>query len=157
MSSYQKVVLERENLLADAYALSYLHSREIRDLLPLILFKVKIHVSILSVHEFLSYIFYKLHDSTLISQITELLFKLYVVERLEKDTIVHSAMILSDLLRHGVTPDIVDLFNVALAISKNMVILTSDPGIYTAFSKYGIAIISIDEFIKEFRSELAKM
>lgn len=157
MSSSQKVLVGKEDLLADAYALSYLHSRETRDLLPLILFRFRIHVSMLSIYEFLSYVFYKLHNSALISQIAELLFKLYVVERLEKDTIVHSAMILSDLLRHGVTPDTVDAFNVALAMSKNMVILTGDPSRYAVFSKYGVAVVSIDEFIKDFKSELAKM
>ncbi|MEM4501539.1 MAG: hypothetical protein QW512_05350, partial [Thermofilaceae archaeon] len=60
--------LPYREVLVDTYALTYLHSQEVRNLLVLILSKFRIHVSVLSVQEFLSYIYYKLHDYSLLER-----------------------------------------------------------------------------------------
>lgn len=148
--------LVKGDLLADTYALLQLYSPEIRDLLPLILFKYRIHVSILTIHEFLSYFFYKVHDSNLINQIVDMFYKFYIVEDLSRDIVIRGSMILSDMVRHGITPDSTDVLNVAIALFKNIVILTTDPTRYAAYSKYGAVVLSVEEFIKNFKGELSE-
>lgn len=148
----QKTVYE--NYLADSYALAYLHSSEVANILPLILSRFKIHVSILSLYEFLSYAFYKTKDSHVLTQLCNLMSKFYIVENLDIEVVKHSAMLLADLLKHSFTANAVDVFNVSIAMVNNLVVLTDDISRYNVFTKYGLVAISVKEFVEKFKNEV---
>jgi len=88
--------------LVDSYALAYLYSLEEKDLLVLLLSKFKFHVSTLSLYEFLTYIYFKIHDYTKISSIVNFLLKVHVVDEVNTDIAIKASMITSDLLKHRI-------------------------------------------------------
>ncbi|MEM3913612.1 MAG: hypothetical protein QXT75_06920 [Desulfurococcaceae archaeon] len=143
-----------KDFLADTYALIYLHSLDTRDLLVLLLSKFRIHVSTLTLHEFLSYIYYKYHNYELLTKIIDLFYKLYIVENLDKETIIKSSLLLNDLVKHNVPFDLIDVFNVAIAMLKNIPVLTNDPERYRVFSKYGVVAISVEDLLSKFENLL---
>ncbi|MEM1528913.1 MAG: hypothetical protein QXP03_00340 [Desulfurococcaceae archaeon] len=150
----QKTVYE--NYLADSYALAYMHSSEVVNMLPLILSRFKIHVSVLSLHEFLSYTFYKTRDPRVLTQLCSLMFKFYVVENLNVEVLKHSAMLLADLLKHGITANAIDVFNASIAMVNNLVVLTDDVSRYNMFTKYGLIAMPIKEFFEKFKNEVLR-
>lgn len=151
---FQKAVYE--DYLADSYALAYLHSSEVVSILPLILSRFKIHVSVLSLYEFLSYTFYKTKDPQVLTQLCNLVTKFYIVENLSVEIVKHSAMLLTDLLKHSFTANAIDVFNVSIAMVNNLVILTDDVSRYSVFTKYGLVAMPIKEFVEKFRSEVLR-
>lgn len=143
-----------EDYLADSYALAYMHSSEVVNMLPLILSRFKIHLSILSLYEFLSYAFYKTRDPQVLMQLCNLMSKFYIVENLDIEVVKHSAMLLADLLKHGFTANAIDVFNVSIAMVNNLVVLTDDVSRYNVFTKYGLVAMPVKEFIEKFKNEV---
>lgn len=149
--------VQSEDFLVDSYGLAYLHSRELQDLLPLILYKFKIHVSVFSIYEFLSFFYYKLHNSSMVEDIANTIYKFYIVENVEKETIVRAAMILTDLVKHGTIPDSIDVINTAVALSRNIPVLSTQPERYSLFAKYGLTVLSIEDFVRSFKKDLIEL
>lgn len=146
--------LPYKEILADSYALTYLHSQEMRNLLVLILSKFRIHVSVLSVQEFLSYIYYKLHDYSLLEKAADVIYKLYVVENIDKETTLRASMFAADLVKRNQEFNVVDIFNAAIAVLRNIPILTDDPSRYSNYARYGVTAISVEEFVEEFQAAI---
>ncbi|MEM1631032.1 MAG: type II toxin-antitoxin system VapC family toxin [Thermofilum sp.] len=116
--------------------------------------KFRIHVSVLSVQEFLSYIYYKLHDYSLLERAAEVLYKLYVVENIDRETALRAAMIAADLVKRNQDFNLVDVFNAAIAVLRNIPILTDDPSRYSGYARYGVTAISVEDFIEEFKATI---
>lgn len=140
--------------LVDSYALAYLYSLEEKDLLVLLLSKFKFHVSTLSLYEFLTYIYFKIHDYTKISSIVNFLLKVHVVDEVNTDIAIKASMITSDLLKHRIPYEIIDVVNTAISLVKNIPILTDNPDRYKTYLKYGITAYSIEDFIVKFKKLL---
>ncbi|MEM1639969.1 MAG: hypothetical protein QXJ69_07895 [Desulfurococcaceae archaeon] len=99
-------------------------------------------------------IYYKYHNYELLTKIIDLFYKLYIVENLDKETIIKSSLLLNDLVKHNVPFDLIDVFNVAIAMLKNIPVLTNDPERYRVFSKYGVVAISVEDLLSKFENLL---
>lgn len=132
----------------------YLHSVKVRDLLPLVLSKFKIHVSVFSLGKFLAYIYYKFSDHSVLDKTMELLYDLYVVENIEKEAVMKASLIIADLVTHGNEFNVVDVYNVSIVTLRNLPILTDDPTRYYNYVKYNVSTISIEEFIDQFKMSI---
>lgn len=146
--------MQKEYLL-DTYGLLFLNSRELRNLLVLILSKYKMHITPLTLIEFLSYIHYKCHDHLLTDQVLKTMTKLYIIEDLDGDVMKKASMIISDLLRHHTEYSISDVINVSVALVRNLTILTDNPSIYSFHFRYGVNVKGIRDFVKEFEKSTA--
>ncbi|MEM0325547.1 MAG: hypothetical protein QW733_00750 [Desulfurococcaceae archaeon] len=140
--------------LADTLALLYLHSTEVQNLLVVILSKFRIRVSVLSVQEFLAYVYYRFHDHRVLENLSDVLHKLYVVEPIGRDIVLRASMIIVDLVKHNQDFDIVDLYNVVIATSGNIPILTTDPSRYLKYAKYGVTTVSVKDFVEQVKSAI---
>ncbi|MEM3346497.1 MAG: type II toxin-antitoxin system VapC family toxin [Desulfurococcaceae archaeon] len=140
--------------LADTLALLYLHSTEVQNLLVLILSKFRVHVSVLTVQEFLAYVYYRFHDHRILENVSDVLHKLYVVESISKDTVLKASMNIVDLVKHNQDFDIVDLYNVVIATSRNIPILTTDPSRYLKYAKYGVTTVHVKDFVEQVKSAI---
>lgn len=141
--------------LADTHALVYLHMPELRDLLVLILSKIKIRVSPHTLAEFLAYIHFKHREAGVLESALNLLTRIYTVEELSEDVILKVSTMMSDLVRKGETVEFPELYNAALAALRNIPILTDDPLRYAKFMKYNVTAISIEDFVEQFKTVIA--
>lgn len=146
--------MQNEYLL-DTYGLLFLNSRELRNLLTLILSKYKIHITPITLIEFLSYIHYKCHDHILTDQILKTMIKLYMIENLDEEVMKKASMIISDLLKHHTEYNISDVINTSVALVRNLTILTDNPSIYSFYLKYGINVKGVRDFVKELEESTA--
>jgi len=140
--------------LIDSYALAYIHSLEEKDLVVLFLSKFVLHISTLSLQEFLTYVHFKSHDYTKIASIAQLFSKVYIIEDVDINVIIKASLITSDFLKHEMSYNITDVINAAISLIKNIPILTDDPERYKAYFKYGIIAYSIEELINRFKKLL---
>jgi len=145
--------LEIREFLVDSSALMYLHSHEVKEVLPLILYRVKFYVLTLSAYEFLTFIYLKFMRE-LKRSLLDTLSKLYEVISVDEQISEKASMIAADLLQHGVQVETVTVFNVAVALMKNLAILTEIPELYSPYSKYGVIVIDVKEFVKKFKETL---
>lgn len=143
------ISIQNEYLL-DTYGLLFLNSRELRNLLVLILSKYKMHITPITLIEFLSYIHYKCHDHLLTDQVLRTMTKLYVVENLDEEVMRRASMIISDLLKHHMEYNISDVLNVSVALVRNLTILTDNPSTYVFHFRYGVSVQGIRDFVKDF-------
>lgn len=137
-------ILERFELLVDASALALLHSKDYKDLIPLILAKTKIHVSNITLIDFLTYLYYvkKINSQT---PILQLLRQIYNIVDINDKIITKAALIKSDLLHHSYQFNDADVINVAIALEKGYILITADPSDYEIYKKYGLVVVSVEE------------
>lgn len=147
MSYREADVLEKFELVIDAQALALLHSRDYRSFIPLILAKTKVHLSHLTLVEFLAYLYYSKKTGTK-SDVLSFLRHLYDVVELDDNVIKRAALIESDLLHHSIIPDTTDLLNSSIAIERGYILVSSEPSRYEVYRKYGLIVISFSELIE---------
>lgn len=145
-------LLIHKEYLVDTYALAYLHSPEMRDLLVLLLSKFKIKVSALSLTEFLAYLHFKHRDTFVLETALNLISKIYSIEGLDRDVILKASAIMSDLVSKGETIELVELYNATIASLRNVPIITDDPLRYAKYFKYNVTAISVENFVEQFKS-----
>ncbi|MEM4553712.1 MAG: hypothetical protein QXI86_05740 [Ignisphaera sp.] len=141
-------ILEKFELLVDASALALLHSREYKNLVPVILAKTKIHVSILSLIDFLTYLYYIKGINSQI-QVVDILKQIYDIVNVDDKIVSKVALMKSDLLHHAINPDNTDLINVAIALEKGYILVTVDPADYEIYRRYGLIVMSVEELVSK--------
>lgn len=155
MSYYEADLLEKFELVIDAQALALLHSRDYRSFIPLILAKTKVHLSHLTLIEFLAYLYYSKKTGTK-SDVLSFLKQLYNVVEPDDDIIKRAALIESDLLHHSVMPDATDLLNSSIAIERGYILVSSEPSRYEEYKKYGLMVISFSELVEAVKEFLIR-
>ena len=134
------------DLLIDGTALALLHSDEYRSFMPIILTRFNVYTTKLAIIEFLAILGYNQipynHDILLY------LSQLYKVIDMDEKELLRASKIFSDLLSHNENPDIIDVIHAAISIERKLLIVTADVQRYNTLKRYGIAVISVNEFLE---------
>ena len=142
-------------VLLDSSALLALHSEKYRRVLPVILRKTKAYVTMPTLVEVLTFMYYKqrVQDCHVI---LDALVKLYTLIPLDSRLAVRAAQLYADLLRHNCVPAFVDVVNVAAALEENLVLVSAVTSNYKHYERYDLIAIDLEEFITALERILEK-
>jgi len=117
--------------------------------------KTKVHLSHLTLVEFLAYLYYSKKTDAKLDALS-FLKQLYDVVELDDNIIKRAALMESDLLHHSIIPDATDLLNSSIAVERGYMLVSSEPSRYEEYKKYGLMVISFSELIEAVKEFLIK-
>lgn len=143
---FRELLSTTKGILLDSSALLSLHSEKYRRVLPIILGKTKAYVTMPTIIEALTFIFYKQRVQEY-QAVLDALLKLYILIPLDSRLAVKAAQLYADLLRHNYVPELVDVINVAAALDENLLLISTATSNYKMYEKYELVIVDLEEFI----------
>jgi len=142
----KELLSSASGIILDSSAFLVLHSDEYRRLLPVVLGKLKAHVTTLTVLEVLTFIYYSQRASVQ-NDAFEVISRLYELIPLAPKLIIRAAQLYADCLHHNYVPEVVDLVNVSAALENNLVLVSASPSNYKAYEKYGVVVIGVQDLV----------
>ncbi|HDI31206.1 MAG TPA: type II toxin-antitoxin system VapC family toxin [Thermofilum sp.] len=155
MASKKLDPFSKGELIFDSTSLAILHSKSKETLLEFILARFEVYVSILSLYEFLSSVaYYKASD---LEKLLANMEKIYHILYLDKRVILKASEIDSALVHAGIFLNQVDLLVASTAIVNNLLLVTNEPENFECIKKYGLFLISLDEFLEKIKDYLGTL
>lgn len=143
-----------DSMLIDSKTMIWLHASSRSNLLKLLLTKIDIYVSALSVYEVMSaFIYYKLGDPR--SHMARL-EKIYHIVYPDREIISTASRINADLMYHSDPRNDIDVIVAATGITRNLTLVTIGPGTYDVFKKYGLSVMDMEKVVKRVESGVGR-
>jgi len=141
-----------EALLLDSTALTSLHAESNKSILEFILMKHEVHISILSLYEYLSALGY--FSKVDLNKLYQSIERIYNIIGVDRQIILKAAELDSALTRVGVFLNSIDLIVAATAIVRNMVLVTAKSELYRDLTKFGLKLIGVEDLCEIIRREI---
>jgi len=147
--------LEEKGFQLDSTALAVLHTKENRAFLEFLLLEYTVYVSILSVYEYASSVYF--HQRVDVNKVVSNLSKIYHVLSVDNDVIVKAALLDGELSRRRIFLNQIDLLVAATAMTHNLTLVTVDPRLYNGLPSYGLNLVSTEELTEVLSKKLEKL